>query len=186
MAITRLVSLLNDPLRCNTNLPKTTSIRGYYFGAQDRAAFVDVSCTQHVTHDCSEPDIIGDFFNDDETIRKLDLIHLESMSQYVVYWVEGPDYSTNQSLCDGWGLSFRGKILVMKRRSDGMRFAHMKRYHFLQFMECLKWWVTNFLQFDIQLTHIPAGWTVAHLLIKFAPPINQTRLESRRVTCRTM
>lgn len=95
---------------------------------------------QHVTHDFSEPEI-DDYFGGDDKVQKLDVLHLETMNQYVVYWIEDQKYAVNNSLYAKWGISYRGKILVFKRRSDAMRFSTMRRYHVEQVMECVKWCV---------------------------------------------
>lgn len=95
---------------------------------------------QHVTHDFSEPDL-EEFFDDDDTIHKQDLIHYETMVQFVVYWGECNHYPVNTELQEKWGISYRGNLLVMKRRVDGMRFAALQRTQLDQVMECVKWCV---------------------------------------------
>lgn len=93
---------------------------------------------QNVIHDFTEPDLSG-YFGDQDTIQKLDIIHLESMNQFVVYWDEGSDNPINEALQESWGIPYRGKILVFKRRGDAMRFCTMRRYHLDQVIESLKW-----------------------------------------------
>lgn len=95
---------------------------------------------QHVTHDFSEP-FLEEFFGDKDTIHKQDIIHLETMTQFAVYWAECNQSPINDRLQEEWGVSYHGKILVMKRRADGMRFAALRRNQLEQVMPCIKWYV---------------------------------------------
>lgn len=138
---------------------KTQTVRAFYIADQDRAAFVDVSCVQNAVHDFSDPDLTG-YFDHGEAIQRVDLLHLHTMTQYVLYWRENNQYPVNDYMQDRWGITYRGKILVFKRRADAMRYSSaLRRYHLDAVMECIKWYVFTAAVFPCpdSLSLIPVG-----------------------------
>lgn len=87
----------------------------YKFVKKNHAAFVNINCVQHITHDFSESDIAG-YFKRNGNIQKLGVIHLEYINQYIIYWIEDQKYTVYNSL-------------VFKCRSGAIRFTTMRRYH---------------------------------------------------------
>lgn len=95
-----------------------------------RAAFVDVPCVHHFTHDFTEPDLSAYFLADEGEIRKEDVLYLANMTQYTIYWVELSDSSlVNDNLHKLIGMYFPLKIMVFRRRVRSMRFGMLTRDH---------------------------------------------------------
>lgn len=118
---------------------KKYDIRGYYFGP-DRAAFVDVPTVQHITHDFTEPNIDIYFDDPDSDLpEKEEILVLEGMVCFVVYWIVDRRYPVNIELYEQTGILFRGKLLIFKRRANSMRLAYLSRTNLIKALEGIQW-----------------------------------------------
>jgi hypothetical protein len=89
-----------------------------------------VPTVHHVTHDFSEPKL-GKFFNDpDEDLpQKEEILVLDEMVHFTIYWVENMTKPVNSILFNLTDIQFRGRILVFKRKANGMRFVNLYKHN---------------------------------------------------------
>lgn len=86
--------------------------------------------TNYNVHDVSLPNFRNYFSEEDGVIHKEDLLILETTVCFTLFWVEHPEYPVNDDILSVTGQSFKGKMLLFKRRKLGGRFSFLSRHNY--------------------------------------------------------
>ena len=113
------------------------NVRAYYFG-EDHGAFVDMPVTNYQLHDVSLPNLQCYFSDEDGIIQKEELLILETMVCFALFWVESPEYPVNNDILSVTGQSFKGKMLLFKRRQTGGQFSFLNRRNYDSAVRCIR------------------------------------------------
>ena len=121
-------------------ISKHTSVRAYYFG-ETRGSFVDVPVMDYHVHNIFLPSFRRFFNEENGVIHKEELLVLETMICFTIFWVEPLECPVNEDLLSVTGQSFKGKMLLFKRKQTGGRFTFLSRHNRDTAVCCICRWV---------------------------------------------